>query len=63
MADIVAFVEHDMYVRNFLSSGAFDPLIARRSMKISPSELVTPEALRPWETVRFYRPTPLRFLF
>jgi hypothetical protein len=49
MAQILAFVENDMYVRNFLSSGAFDELIARRGAKISPSELVSREGLRPWE--------------
>lgn len=49
MADIVAFVEHDMYVRNFLSSGAFDGLLARGSLRISASELVDADRLRPWD--------------
>ena len=51
MSDILAFVENDMYVRNFLSSGALDKLIAHRSMKISAGELVNPDRLQPWSAI------------
>jgi len=51
MTDILAFLENDMYVRNFLSSGALDKLIAQRSMKVSASEAVNPDLLRPWSAI------------
>jgi len=52
MAEILAFIENDMYVRNFLSSGVFDELMTQRQLKISASELVSHRSLRPWEAVR-----------
>jgi hypothetical protein len=41
-------LENDMYVRNFVTSGALDGLLARGDCRLAPSELVTllPEALR-----------------
>jgi hypothetical protein len=51
MARMIAFIENEMYVRNFLSSGAFDPLIARGALRLSASEAVRPESLRPWSEI------------
>lgn len=51
MADILAFIENDMYVRNFLGSGALGELIAKRSMKVCASEAVAEEYLRPWSSI------------
>lgn len=51
MAEIVTFIENEMYVRNFLSSGAFDRLLSRHSVKLSASEAVSPAALEPWAHV------------
>jgi hypothetical protein len=39
MAQVLAFIENDMYVRNFVTSGAFDRLMKEREFRVCLSEI------------------------
>jgi hypothetical protein len=56
MSRVLLFIENDMYVRNFITSGAFDALLEREDCGLCPSSFVQKlkSALRSDRVVGFY---------